>query len=101
MPPPKMRNGGPPQAPAANLVSANQQDNQHPQRTAGHRVGPPIPVTLGELHGPAGRRRMSVLIVRFSPGCGHLHLHRVATSGRSGGYERTGSCGTEYLVLVA
>lgn len=59
-----------------------------------------LPLVVGELHAPAGRRTLHVLVVRHCPGCAHLHLHRVGDPSRIG-YLRVGSCGVTYRVDVA
>ncbi len=59
-----------------------------------------LPLVGAAMHGPAGRRTRSVLIVSVCPHCQHLHLHWVTRPG-CGTYIRRGSCGGWYRVVAA
>lgn len=52
------------------------------------------------MFAPYGRRRLWALVVRHCPGCGYLHLHKMGNPGAAS-WRRTGSCGTQYLVVPA
>lgn len=57
-----------------------------------------VAVADAELHPPAGRRRLPLLLVRSCPACRHLHIHR--GTGIAGSGVRTGSCGVVYQLHV-
>lgn len=90
MSPPRRRNGGPGQPPgtaATKTRSARQQDTDRLHRNSEHQYDV-LPVAFGELLPPAGRRTLSVLLVRRCPHCSHAHLHR------------TGQLHADYLIHV-
>lgn len=91
---PEQRDSRPGRGAAVGL--ADQQDDQHP-----HRTRPATAVTVvGELHAPAGRRTLYVLLVRRCPACAHLHVHRTGRPAATS-WSRSGSCGAAYEVVLA
>lgn len=56
------------------------------------------PEVRGFAAPPAGRRRLWAVVVPTCCWCGYLHLHR--STGSHGG-RRTGSCGHDYVVVLA
>lgn len=97
---PPARNGGPghhPDTAAAHQKFEAATKQLHTQTSATRRHEPPIAV--GELHPPAGRRHLWVLLVRRCPACAHLHIHRVGRPS-AGTHRRTGSCGADYEIRV-
>ena len=86
MRPPDMRNGPPPQEPAAHITAPTKA--QHPDGSAIPRIG-------ARFYGPSGRRGLGVLVVSSCVYCSRAHIHRGA-----GGPRRAG-CGVGRYFLVA
>ena len=85
MRPPDMRNGPPPQGPAAHITAPTKA--QHPDGSA-------IPRVTARAYAPCGRRRLGVLVATC-PYCGGAHVHR-----GTGGIRGAG-CGRGHYYVVA